>query len=33
VETAADGGIDLSLPVQRERTYGGSLIRVHGREA
>jgi 16S rRNA (guanine966-N2)-methyltransferase len=30
VETAADGGIDLSLPVVRERSYGGSLIRVHG---
>ena len=30
VETAADGGIDLSLPLVTERTYGGSLIRIHG---
>ncbi len=30
VETAADGGIDLSLPLLKERAYGGSLIRVHG---
>jgi 16S rRNA (guanine966-N2)-methyltransferase len=30
VETAADGGIDLSLPLITERTYGGSLIRIHG---
>lgn len=30
VETAADGGIDLLLPLLKERTYGGSLIRIHG---
>jgi 16S rRNA (guanine966-N2)-methyltransferase len=33
VETAADGGIDLALPLIKERTYGGSLIRVHGAPA
>jgi 16S rRNA (guanine966-N2)-methyltransferase len=33
VETAADGAIDLSLPVLKERAYGGSLIRVHGATA
>lgn len=30
VETATGGGIDLSLPLLKERTYGGSLVRVHG---
>jgi 16S rRNA (guanine966-N2)-methyltransferase len=30
VETAADSGIELSLPLLKERRYGGSLIRVHG---
>jgi 16S rRNA (guanine966-N2)-methyltransferase len=30
VETADDGGIALSLPLLTERTYGGSLIRIHG---
>lgn len=29
-ETAIDGGIELSLPLLKERAYGGSLIRVHG---
>jgi 16S rRNA (guanine966-N2)-methyltransferase len=33
VETAADGAIDLSLPLLKERAYGGSLIRVHGATA
>jgi 16S rRNA (guanine966-N2)-methyltransferase len=33
VETAADGAIELSLPVLKERAYGGSLIRVHGATA
>ena len=30
VETAAGEGLDLSLPLLDERTYGGSLIRIHG---
>jgi 16S rRNA (guanine966-N2)-methyltransferase len=29
-ETARDSTIDLSLPLLKERTYGGSTIRVHG---
>jgi 16S rRNA (guanine966-N2)-methyltransferase len=33
VETAAAGAIDLSLPLLKERFYGGSLIRVHGATA
>jgi 16S rRNA (guanine966-N2)-methyltransferase len=33
VETAAGSGIDLSLPLLTERTYGGSLIRIHGSES